>query len=56
MYYEDNTFQEYTESFYVTSTDVLVALCYANVVFRVDGFFKFIDYSAEIVASSKQFF
>lgn len=53
MYYEANTFQEYTESFYVTSTDVLVALCFANVVFRVDGFFKFIDACVEIVASSE---
>lgn len=53
MYYEANTFQEYTESFYVTSTDVLVALCYASVVFRVDGFFKFIDACVKLVASSK---
>lgn len=53
IYYEAHTFQDYTESFYVTSTDVLVASCYAIIVFRVDGLFQLIHSCAEIVSSSK---
>lgn len=53
MYHECNTFQKYAESFFNISTDVLVTLCYANVVFRVDGFFLFIDSCTDIVAGRK---
>lgn len=53
MYYNVNTFREYTDSIYVTSTVVLIVICYANVVFRVAGFFKFIDSCDEIVATSE---
>lgn len=53
MYYNVNTFREYTDSIYVTSTDVLVVICFGNVVFRVAVFFKFIDNCVELVASSE---
>lgn len=53
MYYDVNTFREYTDSIYVTSTDVLVVICFGNVVFGVAGFFKFIDNCVELVASSE---
>ena len=53
MYYEANTFREYTDSVYVTSTNVLVAICFAIVVLQVEGFFKFISCCVEIVATSE---
>lgn len=53
MYSKANTFQEYTESFYVTSTDVLVTVCYVIIVFNVDGLFQVTDSCVEVANTSK---